>query len=106
MSHFVGAKAMQAKQQSLLKRVDVLDQECEELHGQMVEWRDKHRDLQLQLQQMSEGKEQVQALLAEQQVWRNSYRATISSPSSLYEFKNKKNKNKNAFNYPTMGDIA
>lgn len=68
MSHFVGAKAMQAKQQSLLKRVDVLDQECEELHGQMVEWKDKHRDLQLQLQQMSEEKEQVQALLTEQQV--------------------------------------
>lgn len=62
---------MQTKQQSLLKRVDVLDQECEELHGQMVEWRDRHHDLQLQLQQMSEGKEQVQVLLAEQQVGQN-----------------------------------
>lgn len=65
---------MQAKQQSLLKRLDVLDQECEELHGQMVEWRDKHHDL---LQQMSEGKEQVQVLLAEHQVRKNSYKPSI-----------------------------
>lgn len=64
----VHAKAMQAKQQSLLKRLDVLDQECEELHGQMVEWRDKHHELQVQFQQVSEGKEQVQVLLAEHQV--------------------------------------
>lgn len=95
---------MQAKQQSLLKRVDTLDQECEELHGQMAEWRDKHHDLQLQLHQMSEEKEQVQALLTEQQVWHISYRASILSPSSLYEFKNKKNKN--ACIYSTLGDTA
>lgn len=84
VSHVVSAKAMQAKQQSLLKRVDTLDQECEELHGQMAEWRDKHHDLQLQLHQMSEEKEQVQALLTEQQVWHISDRASILSLSSLY----------------------
>lgn len=66
---YVWVQAMQAKQQSLLKRVDVLDQECEELNRQTEEWRDKHHDLQHQLQQMSEEKEQVQAQLAEQQVW-------------------------------------
>lgn len=68
MSLFADAKATQAKQHSLLKRLDVLDQECEELHVQTVEWRDKHHDLQVRLQQMSEGKEQVQVLLDEHQV--------------------------------------
>lgn len=67
-SHSVAFKQMQAKQQSLLKRLDVLDQECEELHGQAEEWRDKHHDLQVQLQQVSEEKEQVQVLLAEDEV--------------------------------------
>lgn len=59
---------MQTKQQSLLKRVDGLDKECEELHGQLGKWREKHYDLQHQLRQTSEEKEEVQVQLAAQQV--------------------------------------
>lgn len=59
---------MQMKQQSLLKRVDALDKECEELHGQLGKWREKHYDLQHQHRQTSEEKEEAQVLLAAQQV--------------------------------------
>lgn len=59
---------MQIKQHSLLKRVDALDKECEELHGQLGKWREKHYDLQHQHRQASEEKDGVQAQLAAQQV--------------------------------------
>lgn len=65
-------QSMQAKQQSLLKRVDALDNECEELQGQLGEREERQIDLHNQLQQMSEEKEQVQAQLAEQQVYWSS----------------------------------
>lgn len=63
---------MQAKQASLLKRVDTLDEECEELQGQLLEREERQVDLHNQLQQMSEEKEQVQAQLAQQQVYSSS----------------------------------
>lgn len=59
---------MQAKQQSLLKRVDALDEECETLQEQLGEREARQIDLHSQLQQMSEEKEQVRARLAAQQV--------------------------------------
>lgn len=59
---------MQAKQQSLLKRVDVLDEECETLQEQLGEREERQIDLHNQLQQMSAEKEQVRAQLAAQQV--------------------------------------
>lgn len=59
---------MQAKQQSLLKRVDALDEECETLQDQLGEREERQIELHNQLQQMSEEKEQVQVQLAEQQV--------------------------------------
>lgn len=59
---------MQAKQQSLLKRVDALDEECETLQEQLGEREERQIDLHKQLQQMSEEKEQAQAQLAERQV--------------------------------------
>lgn len=65
---FLWLQSMQVKQQSLLKRVDALDKECEELHGQLGKWREKHYDLQHQLRQTSEEKEEVQMQLASQQV--------------------------------------
>lgn len=69
---------MQAKQQSLLKRVDALDDECEELQGQLGEREERQIDLHNQLQQMSEEKEHVQAQLAEQQVYWSSLVPNIS----------------------------
>ncbi|KAM8886520.1 coiled-coil domain-containing protein 157 [Spinachia spinachia] len=60
-------ESMQAKQTSLLERVDALDEECEELRRQVVESEETHLDLHNQLQQMTKDKEQVQAQLAEQQ---------------------------------------
>ncbi len=59
---------MQAKQESLLKRVDALDEECEELQGQLAEMEEKQINLHNQLQLMSEEKEQVSTQLAQQQV--------------------------------------
>uniref|UniRef100_A0AAQ4PWM8 Coiled-coil domain containing 157 n=2 Tax=Gasterosteus aculeatus aculeatus TaxID=481459 RepID=A0AAQ4PWM8_GASAC len=60
-------ESMQAKQTSLLERVDALDEECEELRGQLVESEERQLDLHNQLQQTTEDKEQVQAQFAEQQ---------------------------------------
>lgn len=69
---------MQAKQQSLLKRVDALDEEREELQVQLGEVEEKQIDLHNQLQCMSEEKEQLQAQLAEQQVYLSSLVPNIS----------------------------
>lgn len=63
---------MQAKQKSLLKRVDALDEECEELQRQLGEREERQIDLHKQLQEMSEEKEQVQAQLTQQQVYWSS----------------------------------
>nr|XP_029132998.1 coiled-coil domain-containing protein 157 [Labrus bergylta] len=60
-------ESMQAKQTSLLKRVDALDEECEELQSQLGENEERQIGLHNQLQQMSEEKEQVQAQLTQQQ---------------------------------------
>ncbi|XP_038559030.1 coiled-coil domain-containing protein 157 [Micropterus salmoides] len=60
-------ESMQAKQKSLLKRVDALDEECEELQRQLGEREERQIDLHKQLQEMSEEKEQVQAQLTQQQ---------------------------------------
>ncbi|XP_041642931.1 coiled-coil domain-containing protein 157 [Cheilinus undulatus] len=60
-------ETMQAKQTSLLKRVDVLDEECEELQRQVGENEERQIGLHSQLQQMSEEKEEVQAQLTQQQ---------------------------------------
>ncbi|XP_044053090.1 coiled-coil domain-containing protein 157 isoform X2 [Siniperca chuatsi] len=60
-------ESMQAKQKSLLKRVDALDEECEELQRQLGEREERQIDLHNQLQKMSEEKEEVQAQLAQQQ---------------------------------------
>lgn len=59
---------MQAKHQSLLKRVDALYEECEELQGLLGECEDKQADLLNQLRLMTEEKERVHAQLTEQQV--------------------------------------
>ncbi len=59
---------MQAKQKSLIKRVEALDEECDELQRQLGEREERQIDLHNQLRQMSEGREQVQAQLAQQQV--------------------------------------
>lgn len=61
-------QSMQAKQKALLKRVDALDEECEELQRQLGEREDRQIDLQDQLQQVSEEKGRVQAQLTQQQV--------------------------------------
>lgn len=61
-------KSMQAKHQSLLKRVDALYEECEELQGLLGECEDKQADLLNKLKLTTEEKEQVQAQLTEQQV--------------------------------------
>ncbi|XP_037633338.1 coiled-coil domain-containing protein 157 isoform X2 [Sebastes umbrosus] len=60
-------ESMQAKQKSLLERVDALDEECEELQGQLGESEERQIDLHNELQQMSEEKEQMQAQLSQQQ---------------------------------------
>lgn len=59
---------MQAKHQSLLKRVDALYEECEELQGLLGECEDKQADLLNQLRLMTEEKERAHAQLTEQQV--------------------------------------
>ncbi|XP_029685192.1 coiled-coil domain-containing protein 157 [Takifugu rubripes] len=60
-------ESMQAKHQSLLKRVDALYEECEELQGLLGECEDKQSDLLNQLRLMTEEKERVHAQLTEQQ---------------------------------------
>lgn len=59
---------MQAKQKSLLERVNALDEECEELQGQVGEREERQIVLHNQLLQMSEEKEQMQGQLTQQQV--------------------------------------
>uniref|UniRef100_A0A8C3ADJ5 Uncharacterized protein n=1 Tax=Cyclopterus lumpus TaxID=8103 RepID=A0A8C3ADJ5_CYCLU len=59
-------KSMQAKQKSLLERVDSLDKECEELQSQLVEREERQSDLHNQLQEMTKEKEQMQAPFAQQ----------------------------------------
>lgn len=63
---------MQAKQKSLLERVDALDEECEELQRQMGEREERQIGLRTQLQQMSEEKEELQARVTQQQVYQSS----------------------------------
>ena len=60
-------QSMQAKQGSLLERVDALDQECEELQNQLGEGEDRQTDLQEKLQHISEERTEVQAQLIQQQ---------------------------------------
>ncbi|TNN86493.1 Coiled-coil domain-containing protein 157 [Liparis tanakae] len=57
---------MQAKQKSLLERVDALDEECEELQSQLVEREERQSDLHNQLREMAEEKEQMEAPFAQQ----------------------------------------
>lgn len=59
---------MQAKHKSLLERVDALDEECEELQRQLGEKEEAQTNLNIQLQKISELKEQQQAQLSQQQV--------------------------------------
>lgn len=59
---------MQAKHQSLIKRVDSLYEECEELQGLLGEREDKETELLNQLKLTTEEKERVHAQLSEQQV--------------------------------------
>ncbi|CAB1440172.1 unnamed protein product [Pleuronectes platessa] len=61
-------ESMQAKQKSLLERVDDLDEECEELQRQLGDEEGRQNHLHNELQQMSEEKEQLQAQLTQQQV--------------------------------------
>ncbi|KAM4616842.1 coiled-coil domain-containing protein 157 [Polymixia lowei] len=60
-------ESMQAKQNSLLERVDALDQECEELQRELGEGEDRQTDLQDQLKHMLEEKEQLLAQFTQQQ---------------------------------------
>ncbi|CAI5650910.1 unnamed protein product [Oreochromis niloticus] len=60
-------ESVQAKQKSLLERVDALDEECEELQRQLGEREERQIGLQSQLQQMSEEKEELRAQLTQQQ---------------------------------------
>ncbi|KAF3851058.1 hypothetical protein F7725_012830 [Dissostichus mawsoni] len=60
-------ESMQAKQKSLLEKVNALDEECEELQGQVGEREERQIVLHNQLLQMSEEKEQMQGQLAQQQ---------------------------------------
>lgn len=62
-------QSMHAKQKSLLQRVDALDEECEELQRQLGEREERQADLHNQLKLTSQEKEQVQAQLAQQQVY-------------------------------------
>ncbi|XP_053275852.1 coiled-coil domain-containing protein 157 isoform X2 [Pleuronectes platessa] len=61
-------ESMQAKQKSLLERVDDLDEECEELQRQLGDEEERQNHLHNELQQMSEEKEQLQTQLTQQQV--------------------------------------
>lgn len=65
---FLCVKSMQAKHQSLLKRVDTLYEECEELQGLLGACEDKQADLLNQLKVTTEEKELLHAQLSEQQV--------------------------------------
>ena len=69
---------MQAKQKSLLERVNALDEECEELQGQVGEREERQIVLHNQLLQMSEEKEQMQGQLTQQQVF-DIYSAALSN---------------------------
>eukprot|EP00064_Thunnus_orientalis_P006603 superscaffoldBa00000694_g6621 len=60
-------ESMQAKQKSLLGRVDALDEECEELQKQLGGSEERELNLHNQLQQMSEKKGQLQTQLTQQQ---------------------------------------
>ncbi|XP_040010525.1 coiled-coil domain-containing protein 157 isoform X2 [Xiphias gladius] len=60
-------ESMQAKQKSLLERVDALDEECEELQRQLGEREERQIDLHNELREMSEKKDQLQAQLTQQQ---------------------------------------
>lgn len=62
-------KSMQAKQKSLLERVDAFDEECEELQRQLGESEERQIKLHNQIQQMSEEKDQLHAKLNQQQVY-------------------------------------
>jgi len=62
---------MHAKQKSLLERVDALDEECDELQRQLGEREEAQISLHNQLQQISEVKEQLQAQLTQQQVYKS-----------------------------------
>lgn len=71
-------KSMQAKHQSLLKRVDALYEECEEQQGLLGECEDKQADLLNQLRLMTEEKERVHAQLTEHQVEdKSSYNSSL-----------------------------
>ncbi|CAB1319673.1 unnamed protein product [Coregonus sp. 'balchen'] len=59
-------ESLQAKQRSLLERVDALDQECEALQGQLGESEDRQTDLQERLTHISEEKDQLQTQLTQQ----------------------------------------
>lgn len=59
---------MQAKQQSLLERVDALDEECDELQKQLEEKEDAQSSLNKRLQDIYKLKEQQEAQLSQQQV--------------------------------------
>lgn len=59
---------MHTKQKSLLERVDILDEDCEELQRQLGESGERQAILHNQLQQMREEKEQQQAQLVQEQV--------------------------------------
>uniref|UniRef100_A0A3Q2PBY3 Uncharacterized protein n=1 Tax=Fundulus heteroclitus TaxID=8078 RepID=A0A3Q2PBY3_FUNHE len=58
---------MQAKQKSLLERVDALDEEREELQAQLGQKEEAETNLKNQLQNISKLKEQQQAQLSQQQ---------------------------------------
>lgn len=60
-------ESMQAKQKSLLERVDAFDEECEELQRQLGESEERQIKLHNQIQQMSEEKDQLHAKLNQQQ---------------------------------------
>ncbi|XP_055742650.1 coiled-coil domain-containing protein 157-like [Salvelinus fontinalis] len=60
-------ESLQAKQMSLLERVDALDQECEELQGQLGETEDTQTGLQDRLTHISEEKDQLKTQLTQEQ---------------------------------------
>ncbi|XP_078808859.1 coiled-coil domain-containing protein 157 isoform X2 [Oryzias latipes] len=60
-------ESTQVKQKSLLKRVEDLDEECEELKKQLVDSEEAQMKLDNELQQMSDEKKQLQVQTAQQQ---------------------------------------
>ncbi|XP_034152392.1 coiled-coil domain-containing protein 157 [Esox lucius] len=60
-------ESLQAKQMSLLERLDALDQECEELQGQLEESEGRQTELQDRLTHISEEKEKLQTQLTQEQ---------------------------------------